>query len=108
MVEPAEEVKVGDAMEEPASEPRRPRARRPRASKPATLTSFDPATGTVRGEVEATRVQDVAPAVRAAREAQPAWAALGPRGRARALADVREAIADRLDDLVDVVSSETG
>jgi acyl-CoA reductase-like NAD-dependent aldehyde dehydrogenase len=62
------------------------------------LRSINPATGEGVGEIEATPVGDVPGFVERARRAQPAWAALGPEGRAAVLREaagpIREAAAD--------------
>ena len=75
---------------------------------PTMLTSFDPAKGEGVGQVRANTPQEVGAAVRGAREAAPGWAALGPEGRARALADVRHRIFERMDDLIETISTENG
>ena len=73
-----------------------------------TLTSFDPRTGEVRGEVPVTSVAEVPLVVERARKMAPEWAAIGPTGRARMLREVRHRVYDRLDDIVETVSAECG
>ncbi len=68
-----------------------------------TLVSVNPATGEPVGSVEAATPADIGHVVRAARAAQPAWAALGLEARAAAIkaaaADLKAA-ADRIGELV--------
>lgn len=73
-----------------------------------TLTSFDPRTGEVRGEIPATPLQEVPLIVERARKMAPEWAAIEPAGRARMMREVRHRIYDRLDDIVETVSAECG
>ena len=72
------------------------------------LRSFDPATGNVVRQFRANTAGEVRDAVARARAAAPAWAALGPTDRAKAMAEVRHEIHRRMDDLVNVISRETG
>ena len=72
------------------------------------LDSLNPATGDVVRTFEANTPDEVREAVTRARKAQPGWAALGPEGRARALREVRTRIFQRMDEIVDVVSTENG
>lgn len=58
--------------------------------------------------IEPTPVAEVREAVATARKVAPEWAAIPPEGRARIMREVRFRIHDRIDDIVDVVSSETG
>ena len=73
-----------------------------------TLKSFNPRTGEVRKEIPAMPVEEVAQVVERARKMAPEWAAIDPVGRARMMREVRFRLHDRLDDVVDVVSQETG
>jgi acyl-CoA reductase-like NAD-dependent aldehyde dehydrogenase len=59
-------------------------------------------------EVKAATPHEVQEAVTRARAAQPAWAALGIKGRADALLEVAHRIHARMDDFVSTVSAETG
>lgn len=72
------------------------------------LVGLDPRTGETIARVPASTVEEVREAVAAARRAQPAWAALGPVGRARALRQVIHRIHERTDELVAAVSRATG
>ena len=81
---------------------------RPRARAPRKLTSLNPRTGEVRGEVPATAPGEVADVVERARKVAPEWAAIAPEGRARMMREVRHRIYDRLDDIVETVAAECG
>lgn len=76
--------------------------------QPEFLRSFSPVTGEVVAEVAPATPDQVREAVARARAAQPAWAALGPSGRAKAVAEVRRRVHERMDEIVRTVSSETG
>ena len=81
------------------------------ATKPATpamLRSFNPRTGEIAGEFPSSSPADVADAVELARKVAPEWAAISPAGRAHILKDVRHAIYTHLDDIVEVIATETG
>lgn len=75
---------------------------------PATLTSFNPATGEVLGEVPVSTPAQVRAAVAAARKAAPGWAALGAEGRGKYLGQVRLKINENLDRIIETVSLECG
>ncbi|MFT4212175.1 MAG: aldehyde dehydrogenase family protein [Microbacterium sp.] len=73
------------------------------------LTIPDPAKpGAVVGEAAAASPADVADAVAAAREAYPAWAALGALERARLMAEAIAGIADDRDTDAAILSQENG
>jgi acyl-CoA reductase-like NAD-dependent aldehyde dehydrogenase len=72
------------------------------------LKSFNPRTGEVVREIDATPVEEVAEVVSRARKVAPEWAAIPPQGRVRILREVRYRIAKRIDDIVDAVSTECG
>ena len=72
------------------------------------LESFNPRTGEVMREIDATPVAEVAEVAARARKVAPEWAAIPPQGRVRILREVRYRIAKRIDDIVDAVSSECG
>ena len=57
-----------------------------------TLDDIDPATGQVHALVPLSGAAEVDAAVRAAREAQPAWRAVAPQRRARAVMALRSAL----------------
>jgi malonate-semialdehyde dehydrogenase (acetylating) / methylmalonate-semialdehyde dehydrogenase len=75
---------------------------------PDTLDDIDPATGEVHALVPLSGVADVDAAVRAAREAQPAWRALAPQRRARAVMALREALWERREELAALVTADMG
>lgn len=75
---------------------------------PSTLKSINPRTGEVMAEIPTTPAAEVKEVVAQARKVQPEWAAMGPEGRARAMREVRYRLYDHLDELVDVVSAESG
>jgi acyl-CoA reductase-like NAD-dependent aldehyde dehydrogenase len=75
---------------------------------PPVLRSTDPSTGKVIGEVASAAPEEVREAVAAARRAQPAWAALTARERARHLGAVRHRIHRDLDAIVETISRENG
>ncbi len=72
------------------------------------LTSFDPATGAPVGSVPVTDPADIPGIVARARAAQPAWAALGPAGRADVLRGVADVFVQRADELGDLLCAEMG
>lgn len=76
------------------------------AAKTFEVTS--PIDGAVLGRVSAGNAQDVAEAVRAARDAFVAWAALGPEGRGEILDRFAQRILDRKDDLAAVETADNG
>ncbi len=74
----------------------------------AALHSINPATGEVLGEVPVTAPDQIHAAIQAARKAQPAWAALGVKGRVAALQKVRTEMAARREELALLVTNEMG
>ncbi len=72
------------------------------------LESINPATGDVVGVVPVTAPQDVAAVVARARAAQPAWEALGPRGRADLLRRAGPTFLERAAALGELLSREMG
>lgn len=72
------------------------------------LKSIDPRTGEVLTEIAATPVEEVPLVVERARKMAPEWDAIGPEGRARMLKEVTHRIYERVDEVVEVVSAETG
>jgi malonate-semialdehyde dehydrogenase (acetylating)/methylmalonate-semialdehyde dehydrogenase len=78
------------------------------AQVPDTLDDIDPATGDVHALVPLSGAADVDAAVRAAREAQPAWRALAPQRRARAVMALREALWERREELAALVTADMG
>ncbi len=69
---------------------------------------FDPNTGLVQAEVTLGDASDLDRAVRAARAAQPAWAATNPQRRARVMFRFKELIEAKMDELAHLLSSEHG
>jgi acyl-CoA reductase-like NAD-dependent aldehyde dehydrogenase len=72
------------------------------------LESFNPATGELVGSVPLSSADDVSAAVARARAAQPAWEALGPRGRADRLRLAGPIFAARAAELGELLSREMG
>jgi malonate-semialdehyde dehydrogenase (acetylating) / methylmalonate-semialdehyde dehydrogenase len=69
---------------------------------------FDPNSGQVQAQVELAVPGDIDAAVAAARQAQPAWAALNPQRRARVLFRFKELIEQNMDGLARLLASEHG
>jgi len=87
----------------------KPKARGPRKlAKPKPLKSINPRTGELVREIPTTPVAEVPLVVERARKMAPEWAGIGVEGRARMLGEVRHRIYERLDDIIEVVSTETG
>lgn len=78
------------------------------AEATSTFEVLSPIDGSVLGEVAAGDERDVARAVLAAREAFPAWAALGPEGRGAILDRVAEGILARKEELAAVETADNG
>jgi acyl-CoA reductase-like NAD-dependent aldehyde dehydrogenase len=72
------------------------------------LVSINPSTGDTVGTVEVTPVERVDDVVSAARRAQPAWEALGSRGRADLLLLAADEFLDRAEELGELLSREMG
>ncbi|WP_309108240.1 aldehyde dehydrogenase family protein [Arthrobacter sp.] len=73
-----------------------------------TRTILDPATGEAVGEAPVHTVEDLEHAVKAAQEAQPAWAALGHEGRSAAILKATEAVERSAEELAQLLSREQG
>lgn len=69
---------------------------------------WSPQTGKVCGTVARSNAVDVDAAVRAAAEAQPAWAALRPIQRGRVLMNMANYIRDHIDEFATIEQRETG
>src|SRR5258708_16066600 len=69
---------------------------------------WDPATGQVQGEVLLAQPQDVDLAVKAARDAFPAWAETSLARRAKIMFAFRELLNRNLDELARLIASEHG
>ena len=78
------------------------------ASEVREIVSVNPSTGDEIGRVPLMDAVGVADAVSRARAAQPAWAKLSYRERARFILRAREIVLDQLDDIAKLVSRETG
>lgn len=74
----------------------------------ALLEVRNPASGEVVDTVVVATAQDVAAAAEALRAAQPAWEALGPKGRKQWLLKLQDWVIDHADELADTVRSESG
>ncbi|MGK4004102.1 aldehyde dehydrogenase family protein [Sorangium sp. So ce1036] len=74
----------------------------------ATIRSYAPATGELLGEVPNTSADEVRAAVARARRAQEAWGALPVEERCQRVLRFRDAIVDRSDEIVDLLSRECG
>jgi len=72
------------------------------------LISIDPSTGEEIGRVPLMDAAEVAAAVAKARVAQPAWAGLSYRDRARFILRAREVVLDQLEEIAKLISRETG
>lgn len=77
-------------------------------ARPAELTSEDPATGEILGTVPNMGLEQVGAAVAAAREAFPAWKAIGHAARARHLLAWRDAFVRRKDEVARLLTRENG
>jgi succinate-semialdehyde dehydrogenase/glutarate-semialdehyde dehydrogenase len=73
-----------------------------------TIEVRAPATGEIIGRVPVTSPDDVKKTVERARRAQEAWALLPVEERAERLLKFRDVVVDRAEELVDVLSRETG
>ena len=73
-----------------------------------SLKSFNPRTGETIREISAVSPGQVRDYVEQARKVAPEWGAIDPEGRSRILSNVRTRIKDKADEIVEVVSSETG
>ena len=80
----------------------------PSAAATDVLDVVNPATGEVLARVPLSGPADLDAAVQAAREALPAWRAVGTIARARKLFELRERLAARSEDLARSVTTEMG
>jgi malonate-semialdehyde dehydrogenase (acetylating)/methylmalonate-semialdehyde dehydrogenase len=78
------------------------------ASAPDVLEDRDPVSGEVAALVPLSGADDVDAAVRAAREAQPAWRDLAPQRRARAVMRLRQELASHHEELARLVTEDMG
>ena len=73
-----------------------------------TLADVNPASGETLAQVPLSGRADVEMAVAAARQAQPAWRAVSPQGRARALMELRQVLDAHRDELAALVTEDMG
>ncbi|MGW7466243.1 aldehyde dehydrogenase family protein [Streptomyces xantholiticus] len=78
------------------------------AAAPDTIAVVNPADEQVIGHVPAGTAEDVDAAVRAARDAFPAWAATPPAERAQRLAALRDELGRRTEEIAETVTAELG
>lgn len=78
------------------------------SARARTIKSWAPATGELLGEVRVSTREDVTAAAVRARKAQAAWAVLPIEERCERLLRLRDAVVDRADELVEVLSRECG
>lgn len=76
--------------------------------KATEVISYDPATGQEIGRAPLSSPQEVKEAVVKARQAQPAWAGLSYRQRARVILQARKLMLAERDELALLISQETG
>ncbi|HYN25896.1 MAG TPA: aldehyde dehydrogenase family protein [Pyrinomonadaceae bacterium] len=72
------------------------------------IVSYDPGTGAELGRVPLASPEEVVQAVSRAREAQPAWAGLSFKERARVILKAREIMLGQIEELATLISRETG
>jgi len=72
------------------------------------LEDRDPATGELAARVPLSGAADVDKAVRAAREAQPAWREVPPQERARAVLALRDALVSHRQEITALVTADMG
>lgn len=72
------------------------------------IVSVNPATLEELGRFRVAKTAEVEQAVQRARAAQPAWAALSYRNRARYVLKLRRALYDRQNEIINIISDETG
>ena len=77
-------------------------------TKSREVISYDPATGEELGRAPLCSPEEVEQAVRRARAAQPAWATLSFRRRARVILKAREVLLSELEEIAQLVAHETG
>jgi len=77
-------------------------------SQTREIVSVDPSTGAEIGRVPLLDAAEVAAAVSRSRTAQPAWAALSYRERARFILRAREIVLAEIEEIAQLISRETG
>ena len=78
------------------------------AAGDGTLEDRNPATGELTALVPLSGAADIDAAARAAREAQPAWRAVPPQKRARAVMALRDALWEHQDEIARLVTEDMG
>ncbi len=78
------------------------------AASGETLEDRNPATGELTALVPLSGAADIDAAARAAREAQPAWRAVAPQKRARAVMALREALWAHQEEIAQLVTEDMG
>ena len=78
------------------------------AAGEGTLEDRNPATGELAALVPLSGAADVDAAARAAREAQPAWRAVAPQKRARAVMALREVLWEHQEEIAQLVTADMG
>jgi acyl-CoA reductase-like NAD-dependent aldehyde dehydrogenase len=78
------------------------------SSGPPKIQSYAPATGELLGEVPVHGTDDVMAVVLRAKKAQAAWSVLPVEDRAERLLRFRDAIVDRAEEIVEILSKECG
>ena len=79
-----------------------------RVDSVGSFADISPIDGNLLGEIARGDAAEVDAAVRAAREAFPAWAALGPRGRGEILHRIADIIEARLEEFAQVETRDNG
>jgi len=74
----------------------------------ASIKIVDPLTGNKLHEIDAHSASDVALRFQSAREAQPAWAAIGGKARARLASQLVDSLIAKQEELMDMLQKETG
>ena len=77
------------------------------SSRPV-IRKHNPATLEIIGQAECALPEEIPQMVREAREAQSEWAKASPAKRSEVLRQVQELLAERTEDLCEIVSRETG
>src|ERR1051325_5612677 len=77
-------------------------------SQTREIISYDPSTGAENGRVPLMDATEVAAAAVRGRAAQPAWAKLSYRERARFILRAREIVLEQLEEIAKLISRETG
>src|SRR6185369_17349174 len=78
------------------------------ATQTREIISVDPSTGAEIGRAPLLDAKEVNAAVARARAAQPAWARLVYRERARYILRAREVVLDQIEEIAKLISRETG